>query len=80
MDYLFGIVEFMWMILSLIFQARLISAINERKLLERKSPFDLDKHAEQIQQLRRKERSGWIYSYAFLGLFVLTFVLYCFVW
>jgi hypothetical protein len=80
MHYLFGIVEFTWMILSLIFQARLISAINERKLLERQSPFDLDQHAEQIQQLRRKEKSAWLYAYVFLGLFVLTFVLYCFVW
>lgn len=80
MDYLFGMVEFMWMILALIFQARWISPINERKLLERKSPLDLYQHAEKIQQLRLKEKSAWLFAFVFLGLFVLTFVLYCFVW
>lgn len=80
MDYLFGIVGFTWMILALIFQVRLKSARDERMILERKYPFDPAQHAEQIQQLRRKEKSAWLYAFVFLGLFVLTFVLYCFVW
>jgi hypothetical protein len=80
MDYLLGIVGFAWMILSFIFQARWISAINERKLLERQSPFDQAPHAEKMQLLKRKGESALIYAYLFLGLFVLTFILYCFVW